>query len=379
MILGIEASNIRTGGGLTHLTEILSNIESAEMPFEKVIVWASTSTLAVLPNKEWLVKVSNKMIDKSFVTAMIWQTLFFRTEARNYGCNMVFAPGSTFLSPFRPFVSMSQNMLPFERAEMLRFKKKSDALKFRMLNITQSLTFKRAKGLIFLTNYAKQYISGAIHLDVSKSIIIPHGISANFLNKPKVQADINTYSVENPYRLLYVSIITVYKHQWNVVKAVSALREKGYPVVLDLVGPKTEEGFALLEPVLQSVPSGEQYVFYHGSADRNQLRNFYLEADAFVFASSCENMPIILIEAMTSGLPIACSDRGPMPEVLKDNGFYFDPENVDSIENAIEKMLRDTTSRDTKSNKSYEAVKSYTWKNCAVKTFDYLYQVAQNQ
>ena len=62
-----------------------------------------------------------------------------------------------------------------------------------------------------------------------------------------------------------------------------------------------------------------------------------------------------------------------------DNGFYFDPENVDSIENAIEKMLRDTTSRDTKSNKSYEAVKSYTWKNCAVETFDYLYQVAQNQ
>jgi hypothetical protein len=47
MILGIEASNIRTGGGLTHLTEILSNIESAEMPFEKVIVCASTSTIAV--------------------------------------------------------------------------------------------------------------------------------------------------------------------------------------------------------------------------------------------------------------------------------------------------------------------------------------------
>lgn len=379
MILGIEASNIRVGGGLTHLTEILSNIERGEMPFEKVIVWASTSTLAVLPNKEWLVKVSNKMIDKSFVTAMIWQTLFFRSEARKYSCTLVFAPGSTFLSPFRPFVSMSQNMLPFERAEMLRFKKKSDALKFRMLNITQSLTFKRAKGLIFLTNYAKQYISGAIHLDVSKSIIIPHGISANFLNKPKVQADINTYSVENPYRLLYVSIITVYKHQWNVVKAVSALREKGYPIVLDLVGPKTKEGFALLEPVLQSVASGQQYVFYHGSADRNQLRNFYLQADAFVFASSCENMPIILIEAMTSGLPIACSDRGPMPEVLKDNGFYFDPENVDSIENAIEKMLRDKADREEKSNKSYEAVKSYTWKNCAVKTFDYLHQVAHNQ
>ncbi|MDO9153333.1 MAG: polysaccharide deacetylase family protein [Paludibacter sp.] len=55
MILGIEASNIRAGGGLTHLTEILNNIEYNEIGFDKVVIWASSSTLKSLPKKECLV------------------------------------------------------------------------------------------------------------------------------------------------------------------------------------------------------------------------------------------------------------------------------------------------------------------------------------
>ena len=44
-----------------------------------------------------------------------------------------------------------------------------------------------------------------------------------------------------------------------------------------------------------------------------------------------------LIESTCVGLPIACSNRGPMPEVLEDGGVYFDPENTQSIKRSIEK------------------------------------------
>ena len=59
----------------------------------------------------------------------------------------------------------------------------------------------------------------------------------------------------------------------------------------------------------------------------HELHSEYKDADLGVFASSCENLPIILIEKMASGLPIACSNKGPMPEVLGSAGVYFDPEN----------------------------------------------------
>lgn len=379
MILGIEASNIRAGGGLTHLTELINNIQHQEIGFDKVVVWASTPTLAKLPEREWLVKKSNKMIDKSFLTALIWQILLFKGEARNLGCSLVFAPGSTFLSGFRPFVTMSQNMLPFELNELYRFKSWTTRLRFLVLYLTQSFTFKRANGIIFLTNYAKETITRKIKIEHKASTIIPHGINTLYLNQLKEQKTINTYNVANPYRLLYVSIVTVYKHQWNVVKAVSELRKKGYPIVLDLVGPKTDEGFVLLEPVMQTEDPDQQFIFYHGMANKEQLKAFYQQADAFVFASSCENMPIILIEAMTAGLPIACSDRGPMPEVLKENGFYFDPENVQSISDALIRLMEIPDLRSQMTKNTINDVKNYTWKVCALNTFNYLYQVAERE
>ena len=38
------------------------------------------------------------------------------------------------------------------------------------------------------------------------------------------------------------------------------------------------------------------------------------------------------------GLPIACSNKGPMPEILRNAGAYFDPNSSISIRKAIEKI-----------------------------------------
>ena len=45
MILGIDASNIRVGGGLTHLKELLSSVDIENHNIEKIIVWSSDKTL----------------------------------------------------------------------------------------------------------------------------------------------------------------------------------------------------------------------------------------------------------------------------------------------------------------------------------------------
>ena len=75
------------------------------------------------------------------------------------------------------------------------------------------------------------------------------------------------------------------------------------------------------------------------------MPEYLSKSNIFIFASSCENMPITLIEGMASGLPIACSDRGPMPEVLQDGGVYFNPEDCKSIVFAIEKLSMIITSK----------------------------------
>lgn len=42
---------------------------------------------------------------------------------------------------------------------------------------------------------------------------------------------------------------------------------------------------------------------------------------------------------MSVGLPIACSSKSSLPEVLGDAGVFFDPEDVNSISSAVETLL----------------------------------------
>lgn len=375
MILGIDATNIRVGGGLTHLREILQNAEPESHDFEKVIVWSNKETLSQLPDLPWLRKKTAGWLNLSFIFSFVYQVIFLSRQVKNENCDLLFVPGGTFLGDFKNTVAMSQNMLPFEVAERSRFTDWKSKLRFQMLYYTQSLTFKKSKGVIFLTNYAKTYITEAISLK-QMSTVIPHGINLSFLQKPKPQKEIVKYSFDNPFRLLYVSIVTAYKHQWNVAEAVIKLNTEGYPITLSLVGNSTPESHHHLQKVLARDIEG--CVTYDGHQPHEKLAETYKNADAFVFASSCENMPIILVEAMTAGLPIICSEMGPMPEVLGDAGFYFNPLDTEDIYFTLKKMLDSPQLRSKNAESSYNKSINYTWKDCAAKTFKYLSQTAKS-
>ena len=260
-------------------------------------------------------------------------------------------------------------MLPFEIKEAARFTNFKDKLRFKILYKLQSYTFRKAKGLIFLTHYAKDFITEKTNLSNRNVAIIPHGISTDFLNLPKTQKGINSYTLDNPFKFLYVSQVIVYKHQWNVAKAILKLRNEGYHVHLDLIGPNTSESFEKLNEVIKG---NEDTISYLGSVSHDEISKHYKEADAFVFASTCENMPIILIEAMTSGLPIACSMKQPMPEVLEKGGLYFDALNVDSIFVCLKELLKNKKTREEISNIAYQNTKNYTWGNCSDATFKFI-------
>ena len=94
-----------------------------------------------------------------------------------------------------------------------------------------------------------------------------------------------------------------------------------------------------------------------------------------VFASSCENLPIILLEGMATGLPIASSSNMPMPEFLVDSAMYFNPENPNSIYMTLKKMIDNPSLRDALSQKSKFISENFNWKKCSNQTFKYLFDV----
>lgn len=376
MILGIDATNIRSGGGLTHLKEILENGDPNRFGISKVVIWSNTKTLNKFPNFIWLQKVTHNLLNKSFIFSFIYQVFYLSKSAKKkYNCNLLFVPGGTFLGSFDTIVSMSQNMLPFEEIEYLRFNSWKMRLRFSLLRFTQSHTFKKSKGLIFLTNYAKNVITSTLNIKGNKYKTIPHGINSNFIKEPDIQKQIAEFNHKNPFKLLYVSIVAPYKHQWNVAEAVLKLKKEGYPITLDLIGDISEESVSYINKVLYSESNSDQTVRYLGLIPYEDLSKYYADANGFIFASTCENMPIILIEAMTAGLPIACSNYGPMPEVLGDAGVYFNPTDIENTYEVITKLLNDNRLREEISNKAFNKSINYTWRECSNETFEFLSEV----
>jgi glycosyltransferase involved in cell wall biosynthesis len=344
--------------------------------FSQVIVWIGQATLRWIEDRPWLGKSHQPLLDKSLPHRTFWQLFRLSMLAREAKCNVLFVPGGSYDGNFQPTVTMSRNLLPFEWQELRRYGVSLTALKMVILRWTQSRSFRRAQGLIFLTRYAQDVVTRAVKRIPGETKVVPHGIDARFFRPPHEQLSIDRYSVYRPFHILYVSIVEVYKHQWLVAEAVASIRRSGFPVRLDLIGPAYPAALKRLRKTLDRIdPSGE-YVRYIGAVPHSELHARYVEADMCVFASSCENMPNILLEGMASGLPIACSNRGPMPEMLGDGGVYFDPENPRDIARALRELIDSPELRTEKAWASFERAKTYSWARCARETLGFLAEIA---
>ncbi|TGM60669.1 glycosyltransferase [Leptospira vanthielii] len=375
MNLAIEASNIVDGGGLNHLKELLDHPDLTSNDISRIVIWSSQKTLDSIPDSPQVIKKTNSLLNSGKLKRFVWQIFWSLSEFRENSIDLVFVPGGIYLGSYRiPVISMSQNMLLYEWREMARYGFSSGFFRLLFLFFLQSFTFKRSASVLFLTDYAKDTVSRKLNLNTSKSVVIPHGISDRFsVNHPnKKKSD----EVRGSIRILYVSFIGMYKHQWKVVEAVSYARDMGYDLKLTLVGKVVDnEAGNLLQSATLKFDPDRKFVFHKINVDYDMVHEEYKNADIFIYASSCENMPMILMEAMRSSLPIISSKFGPMPEILADAGEYFDPTDAKDLAKKIDSVLKNQNRLGEMADKAYQKSLQFTWKNTQKLTFSYFKKV----
>ena len=375
MRLGIDASNIRDGGGLGHLSGLLHAAHPEEYGINKIVVWGGRITLDRLPVRPWLECQHDPLLDQSLPKRTYWQIRKLSRLAQEY-CDCLLVPGGIYSGAFKPFVVISQNMLPFEFAECRRYGFSGMSAKYLLIRLAQISSFRRADAAIFVTQYAQAVVKKAAQIS-GHYPIIPYGINREFFCPPREQKPLQSYSINNPFKLLYVSKLEPYKHHWHVVEAIARLRSEGLPVTLDLIGaPERPSLLRRLLSVMHRVDAEGRFIHYNGHIAYEDLVRAYHQADGFVFASSCETLPNILLEAMAAGLPIASAQRGPMPETLGDAGIYFDPVRPESIAAAVRNLVTNHIWRKQAARLAYERARTYSWERCARETFSFLAQVA---
>lgn len=138
-------------------------------------------------------------------------------------------------------------------------------------------------------------------------------------------------------RLLLVALLSPKKGVPYLLEALSQLSEVRSDFVLDVVGdgPSREEYEKL------STDLGiDRLVNFHGLKSKQEVAEFMGEADLFVLPSVFETFGVVLIEALSSGLPVVATDIGGPDEIVNEEvGELVPPRDSDSLASAIERVL----------------------------------------
>lgn len=369
IVVGIDASRNRSGGAIDHIVGILSVGDPSAHGISEVHIWSYSQLLEKLPNVPWLIRHNPPELEQSLLRQVWWQYSSLPGEIQKHKCDILFASDAGTVCSGTPMVVFSQDALSYEPGVMKYFGISLARLRLILLFFIQNRSMRNALGVIFLTKYAANLILRATG-KLNKVAVIPHGIDEIFKQtKPQRPWPDNS---DQPIRCIYVSNVAMYKNQWQVVRAVKNLRDRGFNLQLQLAGGGTGPAKQLLDnEITFSDPDG-LFVKSVGFVSHDELPKLIASADIFIFASSCETISITLMEGMAVGLPIACSDKGPMPEVLQDGGVYFDPKDANSIAAAVEIIITDPELRMFIAGRAKELSEQFTWEKCSSETWEFL-------
>lgn len=175
--------------------------------------------------------------------------------------------------------------------------------------------------------------SGATNAQI---VNIPLGVDTRFFGfRPSARQKLGID--ENP-NILFVGRFHAENGLENVITAFAHLKKLVPSLKLDIVGYGPEE--VQLKRLADYLEISKD-IRWHGRVNLTDLPLYYSAATVFVLPRFSRVTPRVIFEAMSCGLPVVTSNIGGIQEFVQtgEMGFLIDPSSVDSIVDAVGKIL----------------------------------------
>ena len=177
-------------------------------------------------------------------------------------------------------------------------------------------------------------------IDKNRIILLRNSIDTDISQKNDSKIDI-----KKEFNLPHKSLIITYIGRLSPEKGVKYLIDSVNIIKRDIENFRVfivgdgKEFFTLKELVKQY--SLEDMIIFTGY--RENVKDFLEATDILVHPSLTEGIPLSILEAMYSKVPVIATSVGGIPEIIKDceNGILIEPENKEQIAQAVLRLVKD--------------------------------------
>jgi glycosyltransferase involved in cell wall biosynthesis len=225
----------------------------------------------------------------------------------------------------------------------------------------------KARRIATVSFYSKEDITRSFKVDFDKIDVVYDGIDRSFSPTTKSEQDEvrKEYTHGNPY-FLFVGALHPRKNIGGLLKAFDAFKSIGNTEMkLVIVGGemfKTGE----IHHVYDNMRFKNDVIFT-GRVTPEELHRIYGAALALTFVPFFEGFGIPVVEAMSAGIPVICSNTTSLPEVGGNAVFYVDPYRIEQITNAMVTISKDDKLREELIAKGLVQKLKFSWDESARK------------
>jgi glycosyltransferase involved in cell wall biosynthesis len=171
-----------------------------------------------------------------------------------------------------------------------------------------------------------------------------------------------TYRVRDPLRprLLCTRNFEPLYNLSCVLRAFATIQAQYPAATLTLVGSGSQDTALRQEAAALRIEN----VTFAGRVAPSEVHRYYANADMYVQAPSIDNMPLSLLEAFASGLPVVSTDVGGVPSMLRHgvDGLLVGNDNPDALAERVIQLLRDPALAHRLAESGYRTLAAYEWR-----------------
>jgi glycosyltransferase involved in cell wall biosynthesis len=254
--------------------------------------------------------------------------------------------------------------------------------KFFLQKMLTRLSSRKAKKVIFVSQYARNTIADQLGIPFEKSEVVYHGLNHELFSPDRRFETLSRAFREKidalaPY-VLCVSTLYPHKNYDTLLKAWAQLPDKiRHRYKLVIAGMCAD--FAHCEYLFNLTDhlSIADEVVFLGRVLYHNIPYLYAQASTFVLPSYLETFGHPLVEAMAMRVPIVASKSTCIPEIVADAAILFDASNSRELAKKLESVILDQQIRRSLVARGRQRASSFSWGQTARKTLRLIERVAE--